>query len=59
MTHLETFTGGRSEVSNCRFFGVSGINLVQNLITNAYSNPHIFVNFEDNCFKFSENGLKW
>ena len=25
MTHLETFTGGRSEVSNCRFFGVSGM----------------------------------
>ena len=25
MTHLEKFTGGRSEVSNCRFFGVSGI----------------------------------
>ena len=25
VTHLETFTGGRSEVSNCRFFGVSGM----------------------------------
>ena len=25
MTHLEKFTGGRSEVSNCRFFGVSGM----------------------------------
>ena len=25
MTHLETFTGGRSEVSNCCFFGVSGM----------------------------------
>ena len=25
VTHLEKFTGGRSEVSNCRFFGVSGI----------------------------------
>ena len=25
MTHLEKFTGGRSEVSNCRFFGISGM----------------------------------
>ena len=25
MTHLEKFTGGRFEVSNCRFFGVSGM----------------------------------
>ena len=25
VTHLEGFTGGRSEVSNCRFFGVSGM----------------------------------
>ena len=25
MTRLEKFTGGRSEVSNCRFFGVSGM----------------------------------
>ena len=25
MTHLEKFTGGRSEVSNCHFFGVSGM----------------------------------
>ena len=25
MTHLEKFTGGRSEVSNCPFFGVSGM----------------------------------
>ena len=25
VTHLEKFTGGRSEVSNCRFFGVSGM----------------------------------
>ena len=24
MTHLGKFTGDRSEVSNCRFFGVSG-----------------------------------
>ena len=24
MAHLGKFTGGRSEVSNCRFFGVSG-----------------------------------
>ena len=25
MTHLEKFKGGRSEVSNCRFFGVPGM----------------------------------
>ena len=25
VTHLEKFTGGRSDVSNCRFFGVSGM----------------------------------
>ena len=25
MTYLGKFTGGRSEVSNCRFFGVSGM----------------------------------
>ena len=25
MAHLGKFTGGRSEVSNCRFFGVSGM----------------------------------
>ena len=25
VTHLERFTGGISEVSNCRFFGVSGM----------------------------------
>ena len=25
MTHLEKFTGGRGEVSSCRFFGVSGM----------------------------------
>ena len=25
MTYLEKFTGGRSEVSNCRFFDVSGM----------------------------------
>ena len=25
VTHLEKFTGGRSKVSNCRFFGVSGM----------------------------------
>ena len=25
MAHLGKYTGGRSEVSNCRFFGVSGM----------------------------------